>query len=101
MASNEGCVQVSTASSMSGIAGMSLTSAPAVEPTMQTKYSVSSYTFDALPLQHGGQFGPVTLAYETWGTLNAQGDNAILITHALTGSRGQLCGCDGTTPPRA
>jgi homoserine O-acetyltransferase len=47
---------------------------------------VSMYTFDALQLQHGGQFGPVTLVYETWGTLNAAGDNAILITHALTGS---------------
>jgi homoserine O-acetyltransferase/O-succinyltransferase len=43
-------------------------------------------TFDSLPLQHGGEFGPVTLAYETWGTLNSTGDNAILITHALTGS---------------
>lgn len=47
---------------------------------------VKSFTFDALPLQLGGQFGPVTLAYETWGTLNAAGDNAVLITHALTGS---------------
>jgi len=45
-----------------------------------------TYTFDALPLQHGGQLSPVTLAYETWGTLNAEGDNAILITHALTGN---------------
>jgi homoserine O-acetyltransferase len=45
-----------------------------------------TYTFDSLPLQRGGLFGPVTLAYETWGTLNAEGDNAILITHALTGS---------------
>src|SRR5437588_12412670 len=45
-----------------------------------------TYTFDSLPLQYGGQLGPVTLAYETWGTLNAEGDNAILITHALTGS---------------
>ncbi|HEX6484626.1 MAG TPA: homoserine O-acetyltransferase [Ktedonobacteraceae bacterium] len=43
-------------------------------------------TFDSLPLQHGGQLGPITLAYETWGTLNETGDNAILITHALTGS---------------
>jgi homoserine O-acetyltransferase len=47
---------------------------------------VQTYTFDELPLQRGGRLGPVTLAYETWGTLNAQGDNAILITHALTGS---------------
>jgi homoserine O-acetyltransferase/O-succinyltransferase len=47
---------------------------------------VGTYTFDRLPLQRGGDFGPITLAYEAWGTLNAEGDNAILITHALTGS---------------
>ncbi len=47
---------------------------------------VDTYTFDQLPLQRGGQLGPVTLAYETWGTLNAAGDNAVLIAHALTGS---------------
>ena len=47
---------------------------------------VYTYTFDELSLQRGGRLGPVTLAYETWGTLNARGDNAILITHALTGS---------------
>ena len=46
---------------------------------------VHIYTFNSLPLQLGGQFGPVTLAYETWGTLNEAGDNAVLITHALTG----------------
>lgn len=43
-------------------------------------------TFDFLPLELGGELGPVTLAYETWGTLNVKADNAILITHALTGS---------------
>jgi homoserine O-acetyltransferase/O-succinyltransferase len=47
---------------------------------------VFTYTFDSLPLQRGGQLGPITLAYETWGTLNAEGNNAILITHALTGN---------------
>jgi len=48
--------------------------------------TVQTYTFDRLPLQRGGVFGPITLSYETWGTLNARGDNAILITHALTGN---------------
>ena len=31
------------------------------------------------------QLGPVTLAYETYGTLNAQKDNAVLVLHALSG----------------
>src|SRR6516165_2320817 len=44
------------------------------------------YAFDSLPLQRGGQFGPITVAFEAWGQLNAEGDNAVLITHALTGN---------------
>ncbi|MBV9691018.1 MAG: homoserine O-acetyltransferase [Ktedonobacteraceae bacterium] len=51
-----------------------------------TLHAVGSVTFDPLPLQLGGDFGPITLAYETWGTRNAEADNAILITHALTGN---------------
>ena len=47
---------------------------------------VHLHTFDSLSLQRGGRIAPVTVAFETWGKLNAEGDNAILITHALTGS---------------
>lgn len=38
-----------------------------------------------LPLEYGGTLPDVTIAYETWGRLNAAGDNAVLICHALTG----------------
>jgi homoserine O-acetyltransferase/O-succinyltransferase len=33
----------------------------------------------------GGYLEEVTLAYETWGELDAAGENAVLIVHALTG----------------
>lgn len=36
-------------------------------------------------LEGGGSLGPITVAYETWGTLNASASNAILVCHALTG----------------
>lgn len=69
------------------LAQSSLATEEILEPTWyEVAKQMRTYTFDSLPLQRGGQFGPVTLAYETWGTLNAAGDNAVLITHALTGS---------------
>jgi homoserine O-acetyltransferase len=36
-------------------------------------------------LEGGGHLEEVTVAYETWGELNAQRSNAVLVLHALTG----------------
>ena len=53
--------------------------------------SVSTQTFvfgeppHEMTLESGERFGPVTIAYETYGTLDRDRSNAILIVHALTG----------------
>ena len=38
-----------------------------------------------LDLEAGGTLPGVRMAYESWGTLNAARDNAVLVLHALTG----------------
>ena len=38
-------------------------------------------------LDCGAELGPITVAYQTYGTLNAARSNAILVTHALTGDQ--------------
>ncbi len=38
-----------------------------------------------LKLAGGGELSPVTVSYETYGTLSPQRDNAIFVCHALTG----------------
>ena len=46
-----------------------------------------SMTFEApLLLQSGAQIRGYQLAYETYGTLNAERSNAVLICHALNAS---------------
>ncbi|QPZ37279.1 homoserine O-acetyltransferase MetX [Paramicrobacterium chengjingii] len=42
-------------------------------------------TLGALSFEAGGSLPLVRIAYETWGTLNENHDNAVLILHALTG----------------
>lgn len=38
-----------------------------------------------LILENGAKLGPVITAYETWGKLSEQRDNAVLVTHAFSG----------------
>ena len=40
-----------------------------------------------LRLDCGIDFGPFTIAYQTYGTLNPDRSNAILVCHALTGDQ--------------
>jgi homoserine O-acetyltransferase len=59
--------------------------------TEQLIGSVTTETFtfaedEPFCLESGATLGPVTLAYETYGALNADRSNAILICHALSGS---------------
>ncbi len=53
------------------------------------KVETQFYTFGLPPhemrLESGEKLGPITLAYETYGVLNRDQSNAILILHALSG----------------
>jgi homoserine O-acetyltransferase len=52
---------------------------------VETQYFTFAQPLEAFSLESGEKLGPVTLAYETCGKLNAGKSNAILIPHALTG----------------
>ena len=49
---------------------------------VQTRYVTVA---DEFVLESGENFGPITLAYETYGELNVDRSNAVLICHALSG----------------
>lgn len=52
---------------------------------VEKKYFTFANPHNEMILENGSQLGPVTLAYETYGTLTPSKDNVILILHALSG----------------
>lgn len=52
---------------------------------VETKYLECCRPPQELVLKSGEKLGPITIAYETYGELNSDKSNAILIFHALTG----------------
>ena len=53
--------------------------------TYVSQSAITTVNIGELHFETGGYLPKVELAYETWGTLNAEKSNAILIQHALTG----------------
>ncbi len=43
------------------------------------------FALDSLEFESGRVLSPITVAYETYGSLNAQRNNAVLLCHALSG----------------
>lgn len=59
------------------------------------------FTGDPLVLASGAELGPLEVAYETYGELNAERSNAVFICHALSGdahAAGLHAGDDPTKP---
>ncbi len=52
---------------------------------VETKYYTFAQAPEYLTLESGAKLGPVTIAYETYGELSPDRDNAILVCHALSG----------------
>ena len=53
--------------------------------TVETQYYTFAHPPNELILECGKSLGPVTVAYETYGALDADRSNAILVVHALSG----------------
>ena len=52
---------------------------------VETQFATLFAPPNELVLESGAKLGPVTVAYETYGELSPEKDNAIFICHALTG----------------
>ncbi len=60
-------------------------SSDSVRTGQPLKYAQSVTLCEPLTLELGGRLPEVTVAFETYGTLNARADNAVLVCHALSG----------------
>jgi homoserine O-acetyltransferase len=59
---------------------------PPMSSAITTRFFHTGSRSEPFRLRDGGMLPGVTLAYETWGELNAEKSNAVLVFHALSGS---------------
>ncbi len=52
---------------------------------VEKKYFTFANPHNEMILENGSQLGPITLVYETYGTLTPRKNNVILVLHALSG----------------
>ena len=58
---------------------------PGLDPGRRQFVQLSGEDGGGIVLEGGGRLPEVTVAYETWGTPNAERSNGVLVLHALTG----------------
>lgn len=75
------------------------TKAPGSAGIVETKYFTFAEKGEGLKLHSGQHIGPVTVAYETYGELDADKGNAVLVCHALSGDAHAAGFHDGDEKP--
>ena len=58
---------------------------PASDPELSSVRTAALFRDRPLRTEGGAELGPIAVAYQTHGTLNAAKDNAVFVCHALTG----------------